>query len=129
MSLQVCRIKGFGYKFDYENNLFSHIDNKDLESDFIDIVGLHGGYYGFKKENSNKKEDNLKIISDGMNGEYKYVLYISEVSYVENTLGDDFWTREFRNDEWIRKYAKENISILLGTELGEAQEFDFLHYS
>ena len=49
MSTQVSRIKGFGYKFSYDENLFSFIDNKDEEYAFIDVIGLDYSYYDIKK--------------------------------------------------------------------------------
>ena len=37
MSVQACRIRGFGYKFDYEYPLFSFIKGEDAESTFNNI--------------------------------------------------------------------------------------------
>ena len=54
MSVQACRIRGVGYKFDYEYPLFSFIKGKDEEEildneyDFIDVLGLNFSYYDIK---------------------------------------------------------------------------------
>lgn len=129
MSTQVCRIKGFGYKFDGNEKLFDFLkDEDDEEYNFLDVIGLEASYYDFKKQ-SDSNEPNLKVITDGMCGEYKYVMFVDEVSYIENTHGDSFWVRKFRSDKWIKDYAKSKIETLLGRKLGEPKEWDFQHYS
>lgn len=128
MSIQACLIRGYGYRFDYSESLFSHIQDDDKEYDFIEVIGLDEGYYSLR-DNKNSKDALLGIVKDGMCGEYKYVLFITEASYIENTHGDNFWRNEFRNDDYIRNYCKKNIETLLGRELGEPTEHVFEHYS
>lgn len=126
MSIQVSRVKGFGYKFDYKENLFSHIDNSDDEYEFLEVIGLNYSYYEIKEDK--RKSLNLKVVTDRMSGEYVYVLYLEEVSYIENSHGDEYWCNKYRYDDWVKKYAKEHIETFLGRKLGEPQEFDFKHY-
>lgn len=126
MSIQVSRVKGIGYKFNYEEPLFSFIKDNDKEYDFIDIIGLNYSYYSAKKDN--RDDSNLKIITDGMNGEYKYVLFLEEASYIDNSHGDSYWCKKYKYDNHTKKYAKENIETLLQRELGNPIEFDFQHY-
>lgn len=128
MSLQVSRVKGIGYKLDYNDFIFSHISDKCKESEFIDIINMGYSYYDHKEEANQIGKDKLKIVTDGMNGEYIYIMYIEECSYIENTSGDEYWCNKFRYDDWVKKYARENISILTGRDLGEPSEYDFLHY-
>lgn len=52
-------------------------------------------------------------IGDGMNGDYKYILIVTEATYVDNTHYDDFWQNKFRNDEYVREYAKEKLETFL----------------
>ena len=127
MSLQVCRIKGYGVKLEYGENIFTHINDKDKEQEFLEILKLDYSYYSLKKRISD--DAFFAVIMDGMNGEYKYVMYITEVSYIENTHGDDYWCNKYRDDKWIREYAKENIEIVMGRDVGELHEIDFKHYS
>ena len=47
MSTQVCKIKGYGYKFNYNETLFSFLD-KDDEYDFLEVIGKDFSYYDFK---------------------------------------------------------------------------------
>ena len=126
MSIQVSRVKGIGYKFNYEEPLFSFIKDKDKEYDFIDIIGLNYSYYSVKKDN--RDDSNLKIITDGMDGEYKYVLFLEEASYIDNSHGDSYWCKKYKYDNHTKKYAKEHIETLLQRELGDLMEFDFQHY-
>ena len=63
-----------------------------------------------------------------MSGEYIYVLFIEEASYIENSHGDNYWCNKYRYDDWVKKYAKENIETLLQKKLEMPQEFDFHHY-
>jgi len=128
MSTQACSIRIFGYKFDYKDLLFSHINDNGQEYDFVDIIGMDIGYYELRDMGSSDK-GLLKIIIDGMCGEYKYVGFITEASYILNTHGDDYWRNTFRNDNFIKEYAKSKIQTLLGRELGEPQEYVFEHYS
>jgi hypothetical protein len=129
MSTQVCRVKGYGYKFDYSENIFSFIDDKDIEFDFIDIVGLYGSYYSLRDSNKTDCESNIMIFNDGMCREYKYVIYVTEASYIENSHGDERWVRRFRNDNFIRTYAKSHIETLLQRkDIGYPIEVDFDHW-
>lgn len=128
MSVQGCLIRIFGYKFNYDELLFSHITDDEKEYDFIDVIGMDTGYYELQKNGSSEK-GLLKIIIDGMNGEYKYVGFITEASYIMNTHYDEYWRHTYRNDDFIKKYAKEKIETLLGKKLGEPKEYVFEHYS
>lgn len=129
MSTQVCLISGYGYKFDYNTPLFSFINDIDQEYDFLDVTGLTSGYYDLQDSISDRKKSKLAVIVDGMCGGYKYVMYITSASYVSNTHFGDPWHREFRNDDYIRNYCKQNIETLLIKPLGDPKEFTFEHWS
>lgn len=129
MSTQACRIKGFGYKLDYDEDVFSHIKNEDDEEyNFIDVIGLDGGYYDMRDLKSDTRTSPLRIFTDGMCGDYKYVIYVTEASYIENTHGDERWVNKYRDDEFVREYAKQHIETLTGKSLDEPIEVDFEHY-
>jgi len=128
MSVQACLIKGFGYKFNFDDLLFSHLDDEDKEEEFIDVIGMYVSYYRLRDKESSQ-ESFLGIITDGMNGEYKYVMFITEASYIMNTHGDHYWRHTYRMDEYIKNYAKQKIETLLGRTLGEPEEHTFEHYS
>ena len=132
MSTQICKIKGFGYKFDYDEPLFSFIPDKDKEYDFLDIVNKNFGYYSFRNYRHNDSPDKrlLSVVIDGMGGEYKYVLYIEKVEYVDNTHFDDYWELECRCDDWVKERAKNWIETFLQRKLDtEPQMFEFKHWN
>jgi len=128
MSTQATLIKGIGYKFKYDDNIFSHINNNDDEYDFIDVIGLDGSYYNMRNLKSDEKISPLRIFLDGYNGDYKYVLFVTEASYIENTHGDDRWKNKYRNDDYVKKYAKQHIETLTGQKLDAVQEIEFEHW-
>lgn len=132
MSIQICKIKGYGYKFDYKEQLFSFL-NEDDEHDFLNVIGKNFSYYDFRDwQNQDKKnlEPLLAVITDGMCGEYKYVLFIEEVHYIENTICDDYWKINPRFDEWVKENAQQKIETFLQRKLDiEPQMFSFKHYS
>jgi len=128
MSTQACLIKGFGYKFKHDDNIFSYIDNNDDEYDFIDVIGLDGSYYNMRNLKSDETISPLRIFLDGYSGEYKYVLFVTEASYIENTHGDDRWKNKYRNDDYVKKYAKQHIETLIGKKLSDVQEIEFEHW-
>lgn len=132
MSIQICKIKGYGYKFDYKEQLFSFL-NEDDEHDFLNVIGKNFSYYDFRDwQNQDKKnlEPLLAVITDGMCGEYKYVLFIEEVHYIENTMCDDYWEINPRFDEWVKENAQQKIETFLQRKFDEEpQMFSFKHYS
>ena len=120
-------IRGIGYKFEYSERLFPHLKDDEKEYSFIDLLDLRQGYYSLHERGSDNQEC-LAIISDGMSGEYTYVLFITEASYIENSHGDSFWRHTFRNDDYIKKYAQQKIELLLNRELPEPEEVVFEHW-
>jgi hypothetical protein len=138
MSVQACRIRGFGYKFDYEYPLFSFIKGEDEEEildneyDFIDVLGLNFSYYDMHNTPSDKNKRKLMIITDGMNGNYKAVMFVTQVIDMYDTHGfyEQGWVRDFRNDDWLRKCAKRDIETLLQRKFDEEPiELDLEYYS
>lgn len=138
MSVQACRIRGFGYKFDYEEHLFSFIKGEDEEEifdneyNFIDVLGLDFSYYDIHDTPSDKNKPKLMVVTDGMNGNYKAVMYITQVIDMYDTHGyyDQGWIRDFEDSEWLRKHAKEHIETFLQRKLDrEPIELDFEYYS
>lgn len=133
MSTQICKIIGYGYKFDYKSPIFSFIDNIDTEYDFLDVIGKNFSYYQFRDwqcQDKNDLEPLLAVISDGMNGEYKYVLFIQNAHYIDNTHFDDYWEISPRFDDFVKDYAKNKIETFLQRKLDkEPQMFDFKHWS
>ena len=133
MSTQVCKIKGYGYKFSYDTLLFSYIDDKDKEWDFLDVINKEFSYYDFRdwqNQDKKNKEPLLAVIIDGMCGEYKYVLYIEEVKYVNNTHFDDYWEIHPRFDDWVKERAKDKIETFLQRKIDqEPRIFEFEHWS
>ena len=132
MSTQICKIKGYGYKFNYSEQLFNFID-KDNEFDFLEVIGKNFSYYDFRDWQSPDKknlEPLLAVITDGMCGEYKYVLFIEEVHYINNTHWDDYWEINPRFDDWVKEITKNRIECFLQRKLDEEpQMFSFTHYS
>ncbi len=128
MSIQALSVKGVGYKIKPDEQVFSHISDSDIEYDFIDILGLDGGYYDMKNLESDKNKSPLRVFIDGMNGDYKYILYVTEVHYIENTHGDNFWKNKYRDDDFLRKYAQRHIELVTGKKMGTLQEVEFEHY-
>lgn len=138
MSVQACRIRGVGYKFDYEHPLFSFIKGEDKEEildneyDFIDVLGLNFSYYDMCGTPSDKNKLKLMIVTDGMNGNYKAVMFITQVIDMYDTNGfyEQGWVREFRNDDRLRKCAKRYIETLLQRKFDEEPiELDLEYYS
>lgn len=138
MSVQACRIRGFGYMFDFKEPLFSFIKGADddwifeNEQSFIDVLGLEFSYYRMYDTSSNTKKAKLMVVTDGMNGEFKAVLYVTQVIDLYDTSGchEQGWIRDFRNDDYIREYAKQNIETFLQRKLDrEPRELDFEYYS
>ena len=71
----------------------------------------------------------LAVVIDGMDGEYKYVVYIENAHYIENTLGDAYWDINPRFDDWVKDNAQEKIEIFLQRKLDrKPQMFDFEHW-
>lgn len=132
MSTQICKIKGYGYKFNYKEQLFSFL-NEDDEYDFLDVIGKNFSYYDFRDWQSPDKknlEPLLAVITDGMCGEYKYVLFIEEAHYINNTHWDDYWEINPRFDDWVKEIAKKRIECFLQRKLDtEPQMFKFEHWS
>lgn len=130
MSMQICRIRGIGYKFNYEDLPFSFLDNEDKEHDFLNVINRNLSYYSLRDMKINENESLIGMVTDGMGGTYKYILVVTEATYVDNTHYDDYWQNKFRNDEYVREYAKQNIETFLQRKMDiEPQEFEFLHYS
>ena len=138
MSVQACRIRGFGYKFDYKEPLFSFIKGEDEEEifdneyNFTEVLGVNFGYYDMHDTPSDREKAKLMVVTDGMNGYFKAVLYITQVIDMYDTSGcyDQGWIRDFRNDDYIRKCAKEHIETFLQRKLDrEPVELDFEYYS
>lgn len=132
MSTQACKIRGYGYKFNYKDNIFSFIKDADIEYDYLNIIGKNFSYYDFRDWQSQDKkniEPLLVVIIDGMNGEYKYVVYVENAHYIENTLGDAYWDINPRFDDWVKDRAQEKIEIFLQKKLDrKPQMFDFEHW-
>lgn len=131
MSTQICKIRGYGYKFDYKEQLFPFLKEDD-EYDFLNVINKNFNYYSFRDwqcQDKKKIEPLLAVIIDGMGGEYKYVLYIEEVHYVDNTHFDDYWEIHPRFDDWVKERAKDKIELFLQRKLDrEPQMFDFKHW-
>lgn len=132
MSTQICKIRGYGYKFSYNDQLFSFISKGDDEHDFLNIINKNFGYYTFRdwqNQDKKNKEPLLAVITDGMGGEYKYVLYIENAHYVDNSHYDEYWEINPRFDDWVKERAKDKIEIFLQRKLdSEPQMFDFKHW-
>lgn len=133
MSIQACKIRGYGYKFNYKDNIFSFIKDADIEYDYLNIIGKNFSYYDFRDWQSQDKkniEPLLAVVIDGMNGEYKYVVYVENAHYIENTLGDAYWDIYPRFDDWVKDHAQEKIEIFLQRKLDrKPQMFDFENWS
>lgn len=138
MSVQACRIRGFGYKFNYDEPLFSFIKGEDEEEmfdneyDFICVLGVNFSYYDMYDTPSDKKKPKLMVVTDGMNGDFKAVMFVTQVIDMFDTHGfyEQGWIRDFKDDEWLRERAKENIETFLQRKLDrEPVELDFEHYS
>ena len=99
----------------------------------MSVIGKNFSYYDFRDwQNQDKKnlEPLLAVITDGMCGEYKYVLFIEEVHYINNTHWDDYWEIHPRFDDWVKELTKEKIECFLQRKLDEEpQMFSFTHYS
>lgn len=132
MSTQACKIRGYGYKFNYKDNIFSFIKDADIEYDYLNIIGKNFSYYDFRDWQSQDKkniEPLLAVVIDGMDGEYKYVIYIENAHYIENTLGDAYWDINPRFDNWVKDRAQKKIEIFLQRKLDrKPQMFDFEHW-
>lgn len=127
MSVQICEIRGYGYKFEYSDNLFSFI-NDDKECDFLDVINKNFSYYQFR-DYQDKQKPLLAVVIDGMNGEYKYCLYIEQVKYIENTHFDNFWKINPLFNEYVKEYTKQNIETFLQRKMNkEPQMFEFKHW-
>lgn len=138
MSVQACRVRGFGYNFDYEEPLFSFIKDEDKEEmfnneyDFIDVLGLRFSYYDMHATPSDKNKLKLMVVSDGMSGDYKAVMFVTQVIDMYDTSGcaDQGWVRDFRDDEWMRSCAKRHIETLLQRKFDkEPVELNLEYYS
>ena len=66
MSTQVTHYLGIGYQVDYDEN----IDKVDA---FLDA---HPEYSEYSFQNPNADKPGLQIITDGMNGDYIYIMYV-----------------------------------------------------
>ena len=66
MSVSLTHYLGIGYKLDYDSN----IDKIDA---FLDE---HPEYSKYEDLNPNAYKEGLQIITDGMNGNYIYLLYV-----------------------------------------------------
>ena len=130
MSLQACRIKGWGFKFKYDEPLFSFIKDLNKESEFLCACHISVGYYFFRELIKNDfNYSYLYVITDGMDGAYKIVLFPTEVSYIENTLGDIDWKIDFNDKDLIRTNAKQIIEAFLQRKLDREIEYlDFEHW-
>ena len=126
MSVQECRVKGYGYKLDSNEQLFSFITNKDAEYDFADAVGMLGNYYNLRDTKSDSRLRLLRIFFTEENS--TYVLFVTESSYVQNTHGDNYWVNKYRDDDFMRSNAKRQIETLLQRKLNEPGEIDFIHW-
>ena len=72
------------------------------------------------------------IITDGMNGNYKAVMFVTQVidMYDTHRFYEQGWVRDFRNDDWLRKCAKRDIETLLQRKFDEEPiELDLEYYS
>ena len=131
MSIQICKIRGYGYKFSYDTQLFSFL-SKDDEHDFLNVINKNFNYFSFRNwqnQDKNNIEPLLAVIVDGMGGEYKYVLYIENVHYVDNTHFDDYWEINPRFDDWVKERAKDKIEMFLQRKLDEKpQMHNFKHF-
>lgn len=130
MSTQICKIRGIGYKFKYEDLPFSFLDDTDKEYDFLEVINRNLNYYSLRDMKISEHEALLGVVIDGMGGEYKYVLIVTEATYVDNTHYDEFWQHHFRDDEYVRQYAKEKIETFLQRKLDSEPEIvEFKHYN
>ena len=66
MSVELTHYLGIGYKLDYDENI------KKIDA-FLDE---HKEYDEYKYRNPNADKPGLQIITDGMNGNYIYVIYV-----------------------------------------------------
>ena len=66
MSVELTHYLGIGYKLDYDEN-YEKIDA------FLDE---HPEYSEYKHLNPNADKQGLQIITDGMNGNYIYLIYV-----------------------------------------------------
>lgn len=129
MSTQACNIKGYGYKFNYDDLLFEHIKDLDLEYDLLEVIALNGSYYNTRDLKGGDRVSPLRVYSDGMNGEFKYVLYVTEAHYIENTHGDNYWKNKYRNDDYVKKYAKQHIETFLNRKIDrDIENVDFEYW-
>ena len=95
------------------NDLFSLLQDKDLLIDDLEKI------------KSGKDVEVFGAILDGYSGEYNFYGFILQAHYIEDTHGDGYWHREFKDDEWIRTEGTKKIKEIFGfTE--EPKYFDHL---
>lgn len=98
MSVELTHYLGIGYKLDYDEN-YEKIDA------FLDE---HPEYSEYKHLNPNADKQGLQIITDGMNGNYIYLLYVLNKVEQEDFYSSytDFSMRMFDlEDEFYGEYA------------------------
>jgi len=116
MSTEAFGYRGFGIKTksDFIPSKFSQCEDFDdlysiLEERKLLIDDV---------EKSKDGPDNYKfgVIMDGMCGEYNFYGFILQAHYIEDTHGDGYWHKEFKDDEWIRTEGATMIKETFGFE-------------
>ena len=97
MSVDLTHYLGIGYKLDYDEN-YEKIDA------FLDE---HPEYSEYKHLNPNADKQGLQIITDGMNGNYIYLLYVLKKVEQDElySYGADFSMRMFDLEDYYGEYA------------------------
>lgn len=98
MSSSLTHYLGIGYKLDYDENI-EKIDN---------FLEEHLEYSAYHFQNPNADKPGLQIITDGMNGNYIYIIYVLKKSRQDElySSSSDFSMRMFDlEDEYYGEYA------------------------
>jgi hypothetical protein len=114
MSVQACRIKGYGHILKNEElpPRFNKIEKDEYIEKFWRNSKLEKDYWFFadKAEKKEKKTENEIIIGACFNyidGNEYFIGIITEATYLE--CSNENWDRvKFRNDEYIKKYKDKS---------------------
>ena len=131
MSVQACRIKGYGHilKEDELPPRFNKIKN-DCLSEFWDESDIGKDYWFFARHNGKNRYGQLVspigACFNYMSGDSYFVGIITEAIYIE--CSDENWGRViFRDDDYVKTYADDRIRYVFGIEK-KAQKVEFEIY-
>lgn len=128
MSVQACRIKGYGHilKDGEFPPRFNEIDNDEF-SEFWEVSGIGKDYFFFASHNGKDKYGHplspIGACFNHMSGDNYFVGVITEATYLECS-NENFDRVKFRNDDYVKKYADDRIKLLFGIDK-PAKEVEF----